>query len=132
MGIAVVDASLLVDAFSPTGERARRAKLALAPIEPVAPAHARIETIGAWRKHSRMGTLSDAGADGAIAALMRLDLREVSTEPLLPRIWELRHNLTAADAAYVALAERWDVPVLTSDAGMANAPGSRCEFRLIE
>ncbi len=40
---------------------------------------------------------------------------------LLPRIWELRHNLTAYDAVYVALAEALDAPLVTRDAALAAA-----------
>lgn len=43
--------------------------------------------------------------------------------PLLPRIWQLRQNLTAYDAAYVALAEALDCPLLTFDAGLSRVPG---------
>ena len=42
---------------------------------------------------------------------------------LIPRVWELRNNLTPYDASYVALAELLDVPIITSDARMARAPG---------
>lgn len=42
---------------------------------------------------------------------------------LLPRIWTLRGNLTAYDAAYVALAEMLQCPLFTRDAGIRNAPG---------
>ena len=49
---------------------------------------------------------------------------------LVDRIWELRHNLTAYDAAYVALAEILDCPLVTSDAGMAKASGHRADVEL--
>lgn len=47
---------------------------------------------------------------------------------LADRIWQLRHNLTAYDAAYVALAELIDVPLLTLDTRLVSAPGTRCRF----
>jgi predicted nucleic acid-binding protein len=50
---------------------------------------------------------------------------------MLPRIWELRDNVTPYDAAYVALAEALDAPLLTADARFAAAPGPRCEFRVL-
>jgi predicted nucleic acid-binding protein len=46
---------------------------------------------------------------------------------LTARVWELRHDLTASDAAYVALAERLALPLMTSDARLARAPGLRCD-----
>lgn len=51
--------------------------------------------------------------------------------PLLSRIWELRDNLTAYDAAYVTLAERIGGPLVTCDGKLAGAPGLRCTFELI-
>jgi len=47
--------------------------------------------------------------------------------PLLDRVWELRGNLTPYDAAYVALAERLRIPLLTADQAIAAAPGVRCK-----
>ncbi len=51
--------------------------------------------------------------------------------PMLQRMWELRDNVTAYDAAYVALAERLDGPLITCDAKLAAASGTRCTFDLI-
>lgn len=51
--------------------------------------------------------------------------------PLLQRIWELRETLTAYDAAYVALAERLDGPLITCDGKLPGASGPRCRFDLI-
>ncbi|MGH7868477.1 MAG: type II toxin-antitoxin system VapC family toxin, partial [Candidatus Dormibacteraceae bacterium] len=52
--------------------------------------------------------------------------------PLLDRVWELRENLTAYDAAYVALAERLGVSLLTADTGIARAPKIRCKVNLVK
>jgi len=52
-------------------------------------------------------------------------------EPLMTRIWQLRENLTAYDAAYVALAETLDAPLLTADRRLSRIPAARCEIRLI-
>ncbi|WP_233515142.1 PIN domain-containing protein [Marinitenerispora sediminis] len=51
--------------------------------------------------------------------------------PLADRVWELRHHLTAYDAAYVAVAEARECPLVTSDARLAVAPGVRCDIRLV-
>lgn len=75
--------------------------------------------------------MDPVSADLAISLFRRLRIRRFEHEAMLPRIWELRHNLTVADAAYVALSEHLDVPLLTSDRRMTNAPGTNCEFELI-
>jgi predicted nucleic acid-binding protein len=49
----------------------------------------------------------------------------------LPRIWQLRANLTAYDAAYVALAEALDAPLLTRDHRMVRAPGHHARIELV-
>jgi predicted nucleic acid-binding protein len=46
----------------------------------------------------------------------------------LDRVWELADNVTAYDAAYVACAERLDVPLVTGDRKLAAAVGPRCGF----
>jgi predicted nucleic acid-binding protein len=48
-----------------------------------------------------------------------------------PRAWELRTNLSADDALYVALAEQLDAPLLTADARLAKAPGLRCPVEVL-
>jgi len=47
------------------------------------------------------------------------------------RVWELRHNLSACDASYVALAELLDCSLLTADARLAGAPDMRCSVTLV-
>jgi predicted nucleic acid-binding protein len=130
--IAVVDASVLVDALPAKGDRGGRALGAIESFDLYAPGLVRVETISGLRKHLRRGSLTEPEARGAVRALLRLELQELSVEPLIVRIWELRDNLTAADASYVALAEQLRARVITCDARMANAPGTRCEFQLIE
>lgn len=51
--------------------------------------------------------------------------------PLLERIWQLRANVTAYDAAFVTLAEQLSAPGITCDAKLAPAGGTRCTFDLI-
>ena len=51
-------------------------------------------------------------------------------QPLLERIWQLRHNLTACDAAYLALAESLDAPLLTRDSALASAAGHHARVEL--
>lgn len=74
------------------------------------------------RRLCREGRLGDDRARDAIADLMDLNVRRYPHEQLLPRIWGMRENLTAYDAAYVALAEALDAPLLTADLRLAGPP----------
>jgi predicted nucleic acid-binding protein len=58
-------------------------------------------------------------------------LRRCSHDFFLPRVWALRHNLTAFDAVYVALAEALDAPLLTPDQRMAAAAGHHARIGLV-
>jgi predicted nucleic acid-binding protein len=58
-------------------------------------------------------------------------LYRYSHVPLLPRIWELRHSLSAYDAAYVALAEALDAPLVTRDRRLAASSGHRARIELV-
>lgn len=68
---------------------------------------------------------------GALRHLAGFPIQRMPLAPLLQRIWELRDNVTAYDAAYVALAERLDGALITCDAKLVGASGPRCRFELI-
>ena len=70
---------------------------------------------------------SDARTDFADLALVRYP-----HEPLNDRVWELRHNLTAYDATFVALAEALDAPLVTCDARLAAAHGHHADIELFD
>jgi len=82
-----------------------------------------VEVIQVMRRYVRERALTEAGAQGRLQSLMDLPLLRHSHTPLLHRVWELRHHLTAYDAVYLALAELLDAPLLTCDAKLATAPG---------
>lgn len=67
----------------------------------------------------------------ALHRLADLNLVAHDHELLLPRVWEPRANLTAYDAAYVALAEALDAPLVACDARLARAPGHRARIELL-
>lgn len=81
-----------------------------------------VEVAQVLRRYLRRGTLSAERGALALQALADLDVATYPHEPLLPAIWALRDNLTAYDAAYVALATALDAPLVTLDAGLAAAP----------
>ena len=62
---------------------------------------------------------------------MDFPLTRYPHDVLLERVWELRHNLTAYDAAYVALAEALDATLLTRDRRLATASGHRARVDLV-
>ena len=90
-----------------------------------------VEVVQAFRRMARSGTISDARATGAVELLEALPVERRPARILVPRMWTLRDNLTAYDAAYVALAEALDCPLLTCDARCANAPGHRAKVRVV-
>ncbi|NNC87685.1 MAG: type II toxin-antitoxin system VapC family toxin [Akkermansiaceae bacterium] len=67
----------------------------------------------------------------AVRDLADFPLRRYPHDFLLPRIWQLRGNVTAYDATYLALAEAMNAPVLTRDRRLAKAPGNRARIELV-
>ena len=61
----------------------------------------------------------------ALEHLVQLDLNRYFHQLFLPRIWEMRNNITAYEAAYVSLAEALEAPLLTCDKRLADSPGMR-------
>ncbi len=83
------------------------------------------------RRQANRGLLTPEEADAAISDLLIFPVRVFATAPLLRRVWELRHNLTAYDGCYVALAEAIGCPLLTADRRLADAPGVGCEIEVL-
>lgn len=70
-------------------------------------------------------------ASRALDVWGRLGVERVGVRGLLGRIWELRDNLSAYDATYVAVAEALESPLLTADGRLARAPGPRCTITVL-
>ncbi|MGH2903927.1 MAG: type II toxin-antitoxin system VapC family toxin [Solirubrobacteraceae bacterium] len=129
----VVDASVLAPAFAYDNPVAKRARVRLEDQETLfAPEIIDLEVAAAWRGALRARRLNDDRAQQALADLAALRLFRAPHQPLTARVWELRHNFTTYDAAYVALAETLEATLLTSDGRLARAPGLRCAIELIE
>jgi predicted nucleic acid-binding protein len=82
------------------------------------------------RRLVREGALSAQRAEQAIEDLLDLRIARYPHFVLLPRIWQLRHNLSAYDAAYVALAENLGARLLTRDARLASVSGLTAPIEL--
>lgn len=90
------------------------------------------EVANALRSLIRRGVLDEAAATAALEGSVALQIERFPVHRLLPRIWELRHTMTAYDATYVALAEEINADaLLTTDARLARAPGARCPITLL-
>lgn len=128
----VVDASAVVAVLLNTDAGRRVAELISSPAESLhAPQLLDIEVLQVFRRHVSSGAVTaERGATG-VAALGQLDITRYGHEELRPRIWALRQNVTAYDAAYIAVAEALDAPLLTLDARLAAAPGHQAEVHLI-
>ena len=83
------------------------------------------------RRYCMFEGLAPGRGEVALQDLLALDIHRYSHEALLARIWELRGNLTAYDAAYIALAEVLDAPLLTLDGRLARASGHMAKVTVI-
>jgi predicted nucleic acid-binding protein len=97
----------------------------------VAPDLVDIETFSVLRRRWLAGEITARRFSTAITDLEDLELTRFPTLPLIRRAYELRANLTAYDAVYVALAERLGCTLVTADARLARAPGIRCAIDLV-
>lgn len=88
------------------------------------------EVLQGLRGHALRGVLSRARAREALEDLAALKITRYPYLSLLERMWVLRENLTAFDAAYVALAETLGAPLVTTDARLARAGGHRARVEL--
>lgn len=119
----VLDASALVELILSTATGQLVAARIADPTEGLhAPHLADVEVVQALRRYVREGAIDAAGAAVALDQFLALDLQRHAHEPLLERVWQLRENLTAYDAVYVALAELLDAPLLTCDGPLSRAP----------
>jgi predicted nucleic acid-binding protein len=129
--VVVVDASVIAPALTDEDALGDRLRERLKRERLAAPAFIDLEVVSIWRGYSRAGRLSARRADAAIDDLADLPLERAPHGPLLRRVWDLRDNVSAYDAAYVALAEAMETTLLTGDARLARAPGIHCEVELL-
>jgi predicted nucleic acid-binding protein len=90
-----------------------------------------VEIAQVLRRYARAGEIDRDRGAAALSDLADLPLRRYPHDFLLPRVWELRNNLTAYDAVYVALAEALDAPLLTRDQRLAAAARHHARVELV-
>ena len=128
----VVDASALLEFLlqTPIGIRAEE-RLFRDDDELHAPHSVDVEVLQGLRRLVRTGEVSSGRADGAIADLVDLHLHRHPDVDLLDRAWKLRDNVGAYNAAYIALAEALDAPLVTCDSPLAASPGHAARIEAI-
>ncbi len=128
----VVDASALLEALLRTQAAKAVEDRLFAPRQTLhAPHLLDVEVAQVIRRYAANGEIDGERGRLALADLADLPLRRYPHDLLLPRIWDLRNNLTAYDAAYVALAEALDAPLLTRDRRLAAAAGHHAQIELV-
>jgi predicted nucleic acid-binding protein len=129
--VLVVDASVLVVALADDADDGDRARARLHGEVLAAPDLIDLEVTSVVRGRLAGGHLDLRRAEFAVSDLLSLPLDRVPSSRLVPRCWELRNNLTVYDAAYVALAEALEAPLVTADVRLANATGPRCRIEVL-
>ena len=83
-----------------------------------------LEIAQVLRRYARSGAVSAERCAEALADLADFPITRYPHFMLLAPIWQMRHRLTAYDAAYLALAEALDAKLVTRDRALAEAGGS--------
>lgn len=128
----VVDASAIVELVLNTARGRRVASRIESPdVSLHAPHLVDLEVAQVLRRFAISGAIDERRAAAALRAFRDLDIERHPHEPLLERIWALRSNLTAYDAAYVALAEVLGATMLTCDRKLTDAPSTAARIEVV-
>lgn len=128
----VVDASALADVLLRLPSAVRAQKRILDSDEEIhAPHLIDLEMLQVFRRLAARGGTDDARAAEALADFAAIRISRHAHAPLRERIWELRENVTAYDAAYIALAELLRCPLVTRDRRLSKAPGLRADVEVL-
>jgi predicted nucleic acid-binding protein len=128
--VIVLDASVVLELLlgTPTGEQVER-RIRREGLH--APHLLSVEVINVLRRFVAARDVLPAVAEAALRDLADLPIRRWSHEPLLNDVWARRANLTAYDAVYVALAERLQAPLLTTDARLRRGAPTSARIEVV-
>jgi predicted nucleic acid-binding protein len=130
--VIVVDASAVLEVLLRTPAAATIEDRILDPDESLhAPHLIDLEVAQVLRRYVQRRDISAARAERSLEVFARFPISRHSHEPLLGRIWRLRDNLTAYDAAYVALAEGLGATLVTRDERLVKVRGHRATVELM-
>lgn len=119
----VIDASAGAEIVTATARGRALARLLPSNAELWVPEHFYVEVLGVLRHQSIITNIIDAArADQAVDRLHRWHLRQAAVAPLILPAWSQRHNMSVADAIYVALADQLGAALLTDDHRLVGAP----------
>ena len=128
----VVDASAVLEVLLQTPAAPRIEARLFAPAEALSVPHLLdLEVTHVLRRYEATGVIDAQRGQEAIDDLTAWPLTRYPHDLFLGRIWALRHNLTAYDAAYVALAESLAVTLVTCDTRLAASVGHRATIELV-
>lgn len=128
----VTDASVIVELLLRTPDASRiEARVLGAGVPLAAPALLDVEVAHVLRRYALRREMDASHGRTALGLLARFPIRRHHHLALLPRIWELRDNLTAYDATYVALAEGLGATLVTRDAALARSQLHRATIELL-
>lgn len=121
----VVDTSAIVDLLLENPPNTALVERIANATELHAPHLIDVEFLSVLRRLVSRGSLSTKAAQLARQLYSQLPIERYPHTLLADRIWALRANLTSCDAAYVALSESLEIPLITSDHKLAGAPGHK-------
>jgi predicted nucleic acid-binding protein len=127
----IVDASCLYEVVAPTARTGQIQERFDADPDLAAPHAIDVEVLSVIRRDHMRGLLDNTAALLAMQDLRDWPGQRFSHRPLLERAWELRHNVRAWDAFYVALAEALDATLITRDVHLGRVPGLRCDIEVM-
>jgi predicted nucleic acid-binding protein len=125
--VIVADSSVLIESL--LGSSDARSLLAREQIQVVS--HTDIEVASSLRRRVQLGWLGPDDGWRLLDTYRWMAVTRHSSFAMFDRIWELRENVSAYDAAYVALAEIIECPLVTADARLSQAPGLRCAVTVV-
>jgi predicted nucleic acid-binding protein len=128
--VIVVDACVWVEVLTNDGKLGEWAREQVEAADRcLASEHTRLEVANSIRALFLRGELPERRGRDALDLLGLFEMDIIPFQHVISRVWELRSTVTAYDAAYVAIAEQNQCPLVTTDLKLAGAPGPTCEFR---
>lgn len=124
----VLDASALLQLWLDPNEERINERLIGEKLH--APAHLRAEALNVIRRQNNAGRLAPQLLDLSLHGIADTPVRLWPFEFVADRVWQLGANATTYDAAYLALAESLEIPLVTHDAKLARVPGIRCSVEV--